>query len=325
MTWALVGVAAAALCSGAATVLQAVAARRAPVRRRLDVGLVARLARDGTYLAALALVAVGFLLSFAALRSLPLFVVQAGRASSLAVAAVLATLVLGARLRWQEVVALGVVAAGLVVLASSVGPQPAVEAGTATRAVLALLVVLVVLGSVAAVRIASHQPAGLVLGALSGTAFAVLAVGARTLGEPTPVGLLTEPVAWTMAGAGALGLGLGALALQRAPVVAATSVMVGTETCLGALLGIVLAGDRPAAGATGTTALAFVLVLGGALALARFGAPESLSGRHAPGRRGSAIDGVSDPTEATGDGDDDAAGAVQGRPSAGRPDGPAGV
>jgi hypothetical protein len=50
--------------------------------------------------------------------------------------------------------------------------------------------------------------------------------------------------------------------------------MVGVETCLGAALGMVLAGDRPAPGESGPTGLAFVLVLVGALVVARFGSPD---------------------------------------------------
>lgn len=279
MTAALLGLAAAALCSGTATILQAVAARREPVRPGLDTALWRGLARSGTYWSALVLVAAGFGLSFLALRSLPLFLVQAGRASSLVVAALLATLVLGARLRWPEVAALAAVGGGLVVLAAAVEPEPATAAGAAGTTSLVVLLALVVVGAVAALGVGASRGAGLALAALSGTSFAVLAAAARTLPAEGLVDLLVEPVAWCLAVGGGLGLALGALALQRAPVVAATSVVVGVETCLGALLGIVLAGDRPAPGAGATTVLAFVLVLVGALVLARFGAPESAAPR----------------------------------------------
>ena len=117
MGLALVCVGVAALCSGTAIVLQAVAARRLPADVRLDAALVGGLARSPLYLLALALVALGFGLSFVALRTLPVFAVQAGRASSLAVAAVLSVLVLGARLRWSDWLGLGSIAVGLVVLA----------------------------------------------------------------------------------------------------------------------------------------------------------------------------------------------------------------
>ena len=123
MGLALVCVAVAALCSGTAIVLQAVAARRLPADVRLDAALVGGLARSPLYLLALALVALGFALSFVALRTLPVFAVQAGRASSLAVAAVLSVLVLGARLRWTDWLGLASIAVGLVVLALAVSPQ----------------------------------------------------------------------------------------------------------------------------------------------------------------------------------------------------------
>jgi hypothetical protein len=83
-----------------------------------------------------------------------------------------------------------------------------------------------------------------------------------------------------VAAAGVLGLLLGALALQRASVVSVTSAMVATETVLGALLGIIVRGDRPAAGLAIPAAGGFLLVLVGALMLARFGAPEPHTGGH---------------------------------------------
>ncbi|MFI2753057.1 hypothetical protein ACGIF2_06445 [Cellulomonas sp. P22] len=281
---ALLCVAAAALCSGTATVLQAVAVRRLPVGQGLEVGLVVRLARSPRYLMALVLVAAGFALSFVALRTLPLFLVQAGRASSLAVTAVVSVWVLGARLRRVEVAAVGTVVAGLVVLALSVGPQPAVVDAGATRQVLVGGLVVVVVGAALAVRLRRPARAGGVLAVLAGMAFALLAVGARTLPGFAPAALVGDPVAWVMAGAGACGLVLGALALQRAPVVAVTALMVGVETCLGALLGMVLAGDRPASGGAPATAVAFSLVLVGALAVARFGSADDLAQSPQPGQ-----------------------------------------
>jgi len=287
---ALVCVGAAALCSGTAAVLQAVAARRVPTSARLDTTLVRALARSGTYLGALALIAAGFLLSFVALRTLPVFLVQAGRASSLAVSAVLAAVVLGARLRGVEVVALAGIGVGLVVLATSVAPQPAVAADPQTQAVLAGALVVVVGAAAAALRVRPPARAGLLLAGVGGVAFSVLTVGARTLGDVAPGALVADPVAWTMAAAGALGLVLNALALQRAPVVAASALVVGVETCLASVLGMLLAGDRPARGAELATAGAFALVLVGALVMARFGAPDD---RRAAGPPASAGDGLS--------------------------------
>ena len=73
---------------------------------------------------------------------------------------------------------------------------------------------------------------------------------------------------------GALGLAASALALRRAPVVPVTALMVGTETVTGAALGLLFAGDRTSDGAGAAAAAGFVLVLVGAIVVARFGAPE---------------------------------------------------
>lgn len=276
MTTALLCVAGAALCSGAATVLQALAARREPVRGTLDAGLLWRLARRPTYLGAIALVVLGFALSFVALQTLPLFLVQAGRASSLGVAAVLAAVVLRTRLRRAELGALAGIAVGLVVLAASVSPRDAGEVDRGTRWGLLVAVVLVAVAAAVVVRSTRARLVGLALAGLAAAGFAVLAVGARTLGPLEPA-LLADPGLWAMGAGGGLGLLLGALALQRAPVVAVTSVMVGVETCLGAAAGMVLAGDRPAAGSAGPTAAAFVVVVTGVLLVARFGSPDGFS------------------------------------------------
>ena len=116
---------------------------------------------------------------------------------------------------------------------------------------------------------------GLVLAALAGAAFGVLALGAHTVDVSDPVEVLTDPVAWCAGLCGALGLAVSALALRRAAVVAVTALMVGTETVVGAGLGILLAGDRPAPGAGPASVAAFALVLAGALVVARFGSPPS--------------------------------------------------
>ncbi|WP_449385267.1 hypothetical protein [Cellulomonas soli] len=275
MSPALLLVLAAAVCSGTATVLQARAARREPERAGLDATLLVRLARRPDYVLALGLVAAGFALAAVAMRSLPLFVVQAGRASSLAVTALLGVLVLGARLRRREVAAVAAVVAGLVLLAGAAPSAPSDAVDDGARWALLLALVAVAAAGAGATRIGSRPVAGAVLGALGGLAFATLALGARTLRGFTPAVLLGDPAAWSVALGGALGLLLTALALQRTSVVGATAPMVGVETVVGALLGMVLCGDRPAAGSALPATAGFVLVLVGALGLVRFAGVDS--------------------------------------------------
>jgi len=271
---ALVCVAAAAVCSGSAVVLQAVAVRHLPPDVTLGVHLVRRLASAPLYLLAMGLVAAGFLLAAVAMRTLPLFVVQAGRASSLGVAALLSVWALGARLRLVEWLGLAATAVGLVVLALSVEPSSAVDVTDAPRSAVALSTLLLVAVGVPLGLVRGTTRRGLALAVVAGWAFAVLALAARTVPDTSVGGLVTDPMVWCAGVAGGLGLAMTALALRRAPVVAVTAITVGVETVASAVLGVVLAGDRPADGAWSVAAVGFVLVLTGALVVARFGSPD---------------------------------------------------
>jgi len=238
-----------------------------------DPRLLLRLSRRPGYLAALALLGAGLLLAILALRSLPLFVVQAGRASSLGVTALLSVLLLDGRLNRAELLAVLSVAAGLVTLALSAGPQEVADVGTGVRLAMIAAVVIIAVAAVVAARRPAGARSGLALAVLAGLCFALLALGARIIGGFAPQTLLADPAAWAMGLAGLLGLLLSATALQRASAVAATAALVGTETVCGALLGVVVCGDRPQPGSTGYAVAGFVTVLAGALGLARFGAP----------------------------------------------------
>jgi drug/metabolite transporter (DMT)-like permease len=282
----VLAVAGAALAYGASAVLQAAAVARS---ERSDLGgLLGRLARDPRYLGGLVLVAVGFLLSLIAIRTLPLFVVQAGRASSLGVTAVLAALALGTRLTRREQLALGGVAVGLVMVALASTPHGAATVpGDVRWAVLVAAVALAAL-SVAAVRTPPTARIATLVAALAGICFGLLSLSARVLGPLTLPGLLADPSAYAVAVAGAAGLVAGALALQRGTVVAVTTTMVATEAALGSLLGLAV-GDRPASGLAWLAGAGFVVTVASALLLARFGVapPPSASGaaraRRTPG------------------------------------------
>jgi hypothetical protein len=269
---AVLAVAGAALCYGTSAVLQAAAVARSG---RTDLtGLMGGLARDPRYLCGLLLVAGGFLLSVVAIRALPLFVVQAARASSLGVTAVLAAIVLGTRLHQREKLALCGVAAGLVAVALAATPQgPAAVPGAVRWAVLAAAVVLAGL-TVAAARTRPSPQAAALVAALAGSCFGVLALAARVVGPIALPEVLADPSAYAGGVAAAAGLVAGALALQRGSVVAVTTTMVATEAVLGSLLGLAV-GDRPAEGLGGLAVAGFAVTVGSALLLARFGAPES--------------------------------------------------
>jgi drug/metabolite transporter (DMT)-like permease len=274
VTWGLAGAFAAAVAYGAATVLQAIGAASTTRSNAPDRALMIQLVHSLPYLSGLVLDGVGFALSLAALRTEPLFTVQAIVASSLAVTAILGVLVLAARPSTVEWLALVGVTAGLALLAISAKEQK--PAGVDYLGRLGLLLgvgfVGVVTAALARRRTGGASRDAWALGCLAGLMYGAGGIGARVLAEPRSVwSLLADPALWAVVGAGILGLLVYAMALQRGSVTVVTSAVVVTETLVPAALGITLLGDRPAPGRTMVAAFGFGLSVAGSLALARYG------------------------------------------------------
>jgi len=264
----------AALCAvgamvlfGIASVLQAVATSRAVDVEVLDPRLLLRLAHQRVFLAALVLNGLGFLLHIAALQSLPLFLVQAVIAGSVAVTAVLSVRVFGVRLGRVQWGAVAIVVLGLVLLAPTATEGEALTPG-AREPLLLLAAVVAVCVAAAAVRRVTGAPGSVLLGLLAGTGFGVVAVCARLL-PPYGLALLTAPVAYVLVLAGGTAYFVYSAAMQRGSVTTATAAMVITQTVVPAVVGLLL-GDSVRAGLVPVAALGFTLALAGALGLARF-------------------------------------------------------
>lgn len=261
----------AAVCSGTAAVLQALAARRAPVVSALTLTWWGRLLRDWRYLLALALIGSGFVLAAAALRQAPLFLVQSVRSASLMVTAVLAVVLMSVKLRLADVIAVAVAAAGIVLLAFSVQPGPAVTTTAGQRAWLILGFAVLALLAVLASRLPVTEPTGVLLGVVAGCLFALVALASRLLVSFAPHRMVTDPAAWALGLSALLGLLLVPMAMQRASVVAVTTAAVATETVCGAGLGLLIAGDQAMAGRGWLAAAGVGLTLIASVVLARFG------------------------------------------------------
>src|SRR5271155_6049177 len=89
----------------------------------IDAALVVRALRQWRYIAGLALDGLGFVLQVAALRLVPIYVVAAALAASIAVTGVVSAWVLSARLSRAEWTAVGVVCASLAMLGIAAGPE----------------------------------------------------------------------------------------------------------------------------------------------------------------------------------------------------------
>lgn len=111
------------------------------------------------------------------------------------------------------------------------------------------------------------------LGTVGGLAFGVVAVAARVL-APDGVAtgaLLAAPASYALLVAAPLGLTAYAAALQRGSVVEATAPLVVAETLLPAIAGLAWLGDHPRPGWGVLAVVGFVLAVGAAVLLSRFG------------------------------------------------------
>ena len=269
MSLGLLGAFAAAVCYGFGSVLQAAGAARTRSGAALDPRLLGRLLTQGPYVAGVGLDAVGFVASVLALRSLPLFLVESAVASSIAVTALAAARFLHVRLSRAERTGLWAVGAGLVMLAASAQPDAGRPLSAAGGHVLAGGVAVVVVLAAVSARL-SPGGAGALLAADAGLAFGGVGVAARTLVVPHPLWHLAgDPVAWSLAAYGLLGMLLFSGALQRGSVTTATAITFAVETVVPALVGLALLGDRARAGFAPVAVAGFAVTLSGCLALAR--------------------------------------------------------
>ena len=296
VSWGLAGAFAAAVAYGFATVLQAIGARQQGSVDDLDTRLVQRLLHSTPYVMGVALDAVGFALSFMALRSEPLFLVQAIVASSLAVTAILAMTVLGAHPSAAEWTALLAVTAGLVLLGLSAKIEHPAPLAQSDRLLLLALVVAVGVAAFAVARSQRVASKGDVwaFGVLAGLMYGAGGIAARVL-TPShrPERLLTDPALWTLICAGILGLLLYAMALQRGSVTVATAATTAADTLMPAAIGFFLLGDHPAPGRGVMAAVGFGLTVFGALALARFGEAPPTVAEQQPARPAECLTGES--------------------------------
>ena len=271
MVLGLLGAFGAAICYGVASVFQALAARQTQAAEGLDPRLMLRLVHSWRYLLGLALDGFAFLLSILALRSLPLFAVQAIVASFLAITAILGAIVLRMPLRRADKIGIGVVVAGLVLVALSATEDRTVEAD-ATEVWGVLIVAIVLAGLAVPLARLPGTVGAASLGALAGLAYGVVAIAARILPAPfTVVGLLTSPATYGLVVAGVLALLAYSTALQRGTVTQVTAPLVVLETVAPALVGVIMLGDRPRPEWDWVAAIGFVLAVAGAVSLARHG------------------------------------------------------
>lgn len=262
------------VCYGTASVLQAAGTRsvEAGSGSGVDTVLLMRAVRQWRYLAGMGLDAVGFLLQVAALRLVPIYVVAAALAASIAVTGIVAAWLLSARLSHREWTAIAVVCASLVVLALAAGPAHFRRAPAGLGwALLGVVAAIFVAGAVAG-RLAD-RPRALALGLAAGSGFGVVEIGVRLIEvfDPSKRSFYTDPALYAAAAGGVAGFLLLTSALHRGSVTTAVAGMVVGETIAPAFVGVVWLGDRARDGLGWLVVAGFVVAVAGTLVLARFG------------------------------------------------------
>lgn len=275
------------LCYGTATVLQAAGTRsvEAGSGSGVDAVLLLRAVRQWRYLVGIGLDVVGFLLQVAALRLVPIYVVAAALAASIAVTGVVAAWLLSARLSRVEWCAVGVVCASLVALAVAAGPGHFRHAPAGLGWALLGVVTAVLIAGFAAGRLPDRARA-LALGLGAGTGFGVVEVGVRLIDviDPTTRSFYTNPALYAAAAGGAAGFLLLTSALHRGSVTTAVAGMVVGETLAPAFVGVAWLGDTARDGLGGLVIAGFAVAVAATLVLARFGeapAPSEAGGADA--------------------------------------------
>ena len=262
------------VCYGTASVWQAAATRsvEAGSGSGVDTVLLARAARQWRYLAGVGLDGLGFLLQVAALRLVPIYVVAAALAASIAVTGIVAAWVLSTRLSPAEWTAVGVVCVSLVVLALAAGPAHFRHAPAGLGWALLGVVAAIFIAGAAAGRL-PDRPRALALGLAAGSGFGVIEVGVRLIDvlDPTKRSFYTNPALYAAAAGGAAGFLLLTSALHRGSVTTAVAGMVVGETIAPALVGVVWLGDRARDGLGWMVIVGFAVAVSGTLVLARFG------------------------------------------------------
>lgn len=271
------------VCYGTATVLQAAATRSVEPGSGsgVDPALLLRAIRQWRYLAGFGLDGLGFLLQVVALRLVPIYIVAAALAASIAVTAIVSAWVLSARLSTIEWTAVAVVCVGLTMLGLAAGPEGTSHGPAALGWALLGLAGAIFVAGAACGRLDDRSRAA-VLGLGSGCGFGVVEIGVRLLDEvdPTKGGFYTNPALYAAAAGGAAGFLLLTSALQRGSVTTAVAGMVVGETIGPAVVGVVWLGDRTGEGLGGLVVAGFAVAVAGTLVLTRFGeapAPELAS------------------------------------------------
>lgn len=271
MIFGLLGALVAALVYGGATIVQAIGVAR--MREAPDgADLITRARFGWLYGVGLALDGVAFLASSGALRTLPLFLVQSVIAGSVAVTAVLAVVVLHAKLTRREIMALVGVGVGLVMLA--VCAKEGHATGVPTWLAPAALVVAALLVPFGYAAYRARNSA--LLAVTAGLGFAGIAIGARILPwDGNVLHTIASWPFWVLIAHGIIAMTAYGFALDAGEATSVAAITFAIETVVPAAIGLALLGDAVRGGTWPLAIAGFVVTLGSCFVLAGQSEPDA--------------------------------------------------
>lgn len=222
--------------------------------------------RHPAYLAGLCCDVLAWLASLVAFEHLPLFVVQALLAGSLALTVLGAIPLLHIRPSRRDLAAVGMTTLGLIIVSASAGGEASVRAPGWFQAALWVLA-----GATAIAGALLYRRGGAIaLGTVAGLGYSVTALAARAgqVGEHGWLETVRSPYSWALVIGGALGVVLYARALERA-VGAATAGLWVVEVLVPGALGVAVLGDPIRAGWWLPAIVGIALAVAGCVVLAQ--------------------------------------------------------
>lgn len=231
-------------CFGFASVLEQIGARRVKSLDSLNPLAYLPLLRQLPYSIGLLLDGLGFVLFVVAVKSLPLFFVQAVGTASIAVTALGARYLMKVSLSRQEYRLILFLALGLGLLSYASAPETPVAVSAGFRHWLFYLSLVVAVICAAISKYASRRPQ--LTAFMAGVCFSGVAVASRILPSGFSPGLwLGSWQLWALLIYGTVGILLFSMALQSGSVTRVYAINFVTDTVIPTVIGLSLMGDAP--------------------------------------------------------------------------------
>jgi drug/metabolite transporter (DMT)-like permease len=226
------------------------AARRTPVRRRIDPGLLARLTQDREWVAGFGMSFVGYALQATALGLAPVVLVQPLIVTEMLFALPLAAHLAGFRLGAREWFGAALVAAGLaafLLVARPSGQSTTASLGTWVEVIGSVAGAVVLLSALAGRRAKSSMLRASLLSVAAGTCFGLMSILTKSLLHlfaTSGVLALLHPQPWLLAVTAIVGLLLAQTAFRTAPLSVCLPLIDLGEPLVASLIAVFAFGER---------------------------------------------------------------------------------